>query len=156
MSANSGNQGIPQYPNPVQPPPVVAPGQSSSSGWLKGCLIAAGIVIAVVLVIAAVGGYAVYKKAGPLTAMGMEQGKPEVMAKLTPEVNAEQRAEFEKTYDQMLSEFKSKGFADVIIAHSKSFQLMQTIAADGKITPDEAKSWVDEFNKEEAAPAAKK
>ena len=155
MSASSGSQGVPQPGISMPQPPSISP-NPSSSGWLKGCLIASAIVVAIVVIAAAIGGYAVYKKAGPLTAMGLEQGKPEVMGKLTPEVPPEQRAEFEKTYDQMLAEFKSNDFVNVITSHLKSFQLMQSIAADGKITPDEVKLWVDEFNKEEAAPTGKK
>lgn len=155
MSANLGNQGIPPSVSPVQPPPVVAPGKASS-GWLKGCLIATAIVVAAVLLVAAIGGYAIYRKAGPLTALGMEQAKTDMMGKFTPEVAPEQRAEFEKDYDQMLAELKTKGFINTMIIHSQSLSYMQNMTADGKVTPDEIKTWVDEFNKEEAAPAAKK
>jgi hypothetical protein len=92
----------------------------------------------------AFGGYAVYQKAGALLAAVMEKSKPGMMGELTADVTPEQRAEFEATYDKVVKEFREKGFANTITIHSKSFRSLQ-----GKL-------WVDEFNQEEGAPAAKK
>ena len=154
MSANFGNQGDPQSGSPMSQPSVSP--KPSSSGWLKGCLIAAAIIFVIVVVIGSIGGYVAYRKAGSLAALGLEQGKPDMMSKITQDVTPEQRAEFEKTYDQMLAELRAKGFVNAMTVHSKSMRFMQGISADGKITPDEVKLWVDEFNKEEAAPTKKK
>ena len=50
----------------------------------------------------------------------------------------------------MVKELKEQGIIKVFTMHEKSYQTFQTIIADKKITPDESKQWVREFNDEEA------
>ncbi len=153
MSANFGPGGGSAQPGsqPIQP-------QKKSSGWLKGCLIAAGVVAILIVLVAGIGGWYGIKHGGEWFAKALELGRPEFLAQLGADFTPEQRAEVEQTYDQMVAAFKQEGFIQIMTKHEKSFRLFQAITIDKKITPDEARLWIDAWTEEsgsapvEAAP----
>ncbi len=149
MSANFGS--TPSGPAAVGPQPI-SPGKKSS-GILKGCLIIAGALTIIFVLILAVGGWLAWSQGGKLMATAMEAGKPEFLGYLSEDHTPEERAEMEKAYDDMVRQMKDTGLIQLFTRHEKSFRIFQAIIADNKITPDESKLWLDEWNRENSTPA---
>jgi len=141
-------------PTPFEPgseiaPPPIQPGAKQSSDWLKGCLVAAGVAAILCIVVLALAGWFFYNKAGPLMAEILDKAKPEYMSMLTPDHTPEQKAELEKTYDQLSREIREKGMINGFMLHEKSLRILQTITADQKIDVEESRLWLEEWKREE-------
>jgi hypothetical protein len=136
-------------PSGVQP---ISPGKKSS-GLLKGCLIIAGILAIIFVLVLAVGGWLAYSKGGKLIATAMETAKPEFLGYMSEDHAPEERAEMEQAYDDMVRQMKDEGMIQLFTRHEKSFRIFQAITADDKVTPDESRLWLEEWNRENS-PAA--
>ncbi len=140
----------PPNPNPaVSGPQPLAP--KNFSGFLKGCLIATGIVLLIIAVVGVPLGMAAWKSSGKWMAAVLEKGKPGFMGDLSPDHTTGQLALTEQVYDAMVKEFADKGMS-TWTKHNKSFGVMRAINADNKITPDESLLWITEWYKEMGEP----
>jgi len=129
-------------------PGVQPVGPEKSSGCIRGCLIAAGVLVILLILVLGLGGWLFYSKSSNWIAIAMEKGKPEVMSCLTPDHSPEERAEFEKAYDEMAGAVKKDGFVKSVLEHENSWRSLQAITADKKIDLEESRRWVSEWNQE--------
>jgi len=148
MVAGAAGNPAPFEPAHEVAPPPIQPGAKKSSGW-QGCLIAAGLAAVLFIVVLAAAGWFFYSKSGPLMAAILDKAKPEYLAMLTPDHTPEQKAEVEKTYDQLVKEVREKGLFNGLAVHEKSFRILQAATADKKVDGEESRLWLDEWGKEE-------
>ncbi|MFO8058898.1 MAG: hypothetical protein R6V10_16555 [bacterium] len=128
------------YPMPGGGPPQ----QQKSSGW-KFVLLGCGC-LAVLVVVALVGGFAYFYKKGPDFIGDMyEMGKPQFMTLLTDEHTEEQKENFEDALDTFIRDCRSDKYDNLMDWAEKGpreiFQKFQTIQQDGKITVEESREW---------------
>ena len=148
MSANLGNQGIPPSVSPVQPPPVVAPGKAllRVAQRLPDCHCDCGCHGAVR------GGHRrvcdLPKSRAPYRTRSWSRPRPHIMGKFTPDVAPEQRAEFEKDLRPDARGTQDQGFYQYYDHPFAKLSYMQTMTADGKVTPEEIKlGWMSSTRK---------
>jgi len=150
MIGDSGIYGA-QQPGPMVPgPQPVEP--KKSSGLLKGCLIAGGIMAVAAVLVLGAGGWLAWNNSGKWMAAILEKGKPEFIGYLSEDHTPEQRAEAEQVYDAMTQGIRESGLIATMSKHEKSWRIMQAIAVDQKITPDETRLWINEWYNEIGQP----
>ncbi len=137
-----GNAGAggPGTPSPIQP-------ARKSSRFLIGCLIGSGLVVALILA-AVVFAWMLFGKTVNLGSSLVAFIKTEYTGDLTPDHTPEQRAEFDRTYDAMVRDMKQNGWWTYLDQHEASDDLLDEVDADGKITVEESRRWIDQWNRE--------
>jgi len=144
-----------QFPKPDFPQSHQAPGsepvepKGGLSPVMKGCLIGAGAVVALLIVIFLVGSWVFQKHSGTILAWSLERAKPEIMSLLSPDHKLEERREFSQVYDQMLSEIRATKMEEFGRKHHKSFAFYQEMILDRKITREESQKWIELWREEE-------
>ena len=132
---------------PLEPQPGLSP-------TMRGCLLGAGIVITVLIILFLIGVWVLRNHSGDILAWSLERAKPEILTFLSPDHRLEQRKAFSQAYDQMVLELKRTGVEEFTIRHSQSFEFYQKMLLDRRITLEESQKWLEMWEEEMKKPSS--
>ncbi len=132
---------------PLEPQPGLSP-------TMRGCLLGAGIVITVLIILFLIGVWVLRNHSGDILAWSLERAKPEILTFLSPDHRLEQRKAFSQAYDQMVLELKRLGVEEFTVRHSQSFEFYQKMLLDRRITLEESQKWLEIWEEEMKKPSS--